>query len=66
MVRVVVVVQRQANLLENVLTVPPPRCFSRLLHGRKQQRHQPADDRHHHQSHDLTHACRVFILYYFK
>ena len=37
--------QRQADLLEMVLTLGPPRGFARRLNRRQQQRDQDADDR---------------------
>jgi ABC-type ATPase involved in cell division len=44
---IVIVVQRQPQLLEMVATLRPTRCFPRLLHGGEQQRHKDANDGDH-------------------
>jgi hypothetical protein len=48
----VIRVQRQAELLDIVRALDPPRCFPCRLHGRQQQRNQDANDRNHHQQLD--------------
>ena len=45
---IVVVVQRQADLLDVVLALRPPGGLSRLLNGRKEQGNQDRDDGNHH------------------
>ena len=47
-----IVMEGQANLLEVVETLQPPRGFASRLHGRQQQRNQDPDDRHDHQKFD--------------
>ena len=44
-VSIVVVVDRDAPLLEVAFTLATSRRFSSLLHGRKQQRDQDSNDR---------------------
>jgi len=51
-VGVVIVMQRQADLLEVVRTSRPARRFPRRLHRREQQCGQNADNRDHHQQLD--------------
>lgn len=50
--RVVVVVQRNADLLEMALALRPSGGLARLLHGWKQQRNQDAEDGDHRQQLD--------------
>src|SRR5262249_6518175 len=47
-----IVVDRQPQLLQVVLTLRSPRGFPRLLHGRQQQRDQDRNDGDHHQKFD--------------
>ena len=46
---VVVVVQREANLLHVILALRAASGLTRLLHGRQQQADQNRDDRNHNQ-----------------
>jgi hypothetical protein len=50
--QIVVVLQRQPDLLEIVLGLRAPRRFASLLHGRKQQGHKDSDKGNHHQQFD--------------
>jgi hypothetical protein len=51
-VRVVIVVQRQADLADVVLALDPPIRFTRGLDSRQQQGHQDRDDAEHNQELD--------------
>ncbi len=46
---VVIVVQRQSQLLEVVATLGPAGGLPRLLHGGEQQRHEHTENRDHDQ-----------------
>jgi hypothetical protein len=47
-----IVVERDANLVQLVLAARPARRFASSLHGRQQQRDKYADDRDYHQQLD--------------
>ena len=54
--RVMVVVQRQAELLEVVRTLRPPGRLAGLLYGRHEERREHRDDGDHHQQLDQRKA----------
>ena len=61
-VNIVVVVQRDANLLQVAFALSPPRGFASLLHCGKQQRDQNCDDRDYNQQFDQC-ECSSSLLH---
>jgi hypothetical protein len=62
LVGTVVIVQRQANLLEVVTAAHSPCCFPSSLDGWKKQTNQNADDGNHHQELHKREALTGFVV----
>jgi hypothetical protein len=58
----VIALQPEAELLEIVAALRPPRGFAGGLHRRQEQRHQEGDDRDHHEHLDEREARPLSVL----